>query len=230
MICQKPRRVTRPCVMFCLCLSVAACGGGSDEPALTGAQPTVVAAVATTPSATLVTVRPAEAIGLDSASVVSSLVEVVTPATVDETSCGLNGAQGIRAELLQAVNAVRAAGAVCGSSVYRATHDLNWNDMLQKSASGHSRDMAQNHTFSHVGSGGSTLLHRIQTTGYRLSAAGENIAAGQSSVHEVMASWLRSPGHCKNIMEPMYQDIGVACTRNDGAPYGLYWTMNLGRG
>ena len=62
-----------------------------------------------------------------------------------------------------------------------------------------------------------------------LSAAGENIAAGQGSVQDVIVSWLNSPGHCKNMMEPSYQDIGVACISNDGAPYGMYWTMNLAR-
>ena len=101
--------------------------------------------------------------------------------------------------------------------------------MLQQSAANHSRDMAQNHMFSHVSTDGGSLLQRLQATGYSLSAAGENIAAGQSSVQEVIASWLNSPGHCKNMMEPSYQDIGVACIRNDGAPYGLYWTMNLAR-
>lgn len=228
MICQETRRLVRPGVMFCLCFSMAACGGG-DGPVIPGAQLPVVAAVATTPVAAPVTVRPAQDIVLDSVGVESPVVEALTPASVAETSCGLNGAQGIQGELLQAVNAVRAAGAVCGSSVYRATHDLNWNNMLQKSAAGHSRDMAQNQMFSHISSNGGTLLQRIQASGYSLSAAGENIAAGQGSVKEVIASWLNSPGHCKNMLEPSYQDIGVACIRNDGAPYGLYWTMNLGR-
>ena len=83
--------------------------------------------------------------------------------------------------------------------------------------------------FSHVSSNGDTLLQRIQGTGYDLRAAGENIAAGQRSVKEVIASWLNSPGHCKNMLEPSYRDIGVACIRNEGAPYDFYCTMNLGR-
>ena len=225
---QKTRRLVRPGSMFCLCLFMAACGGGGG-PATTDVQPAVVAAVTTTPVAALVTERLTQDVVLAPVSVVTPEVDGATPASVDETSCGLNGAQGIRGELLQAINAVRAAGAVCGSNVYRATHDLNWNNMLQKSAASHSRDMANNQIFSHVSSNGDTLLQRIQGTGYDLRAAGENIAAGQRSVKEVIASWLNSPGHCKNMLEPSYRDIGVACIRNEGAPYDFYWTMNLGR-
>jgi len=231
MIYQETRRLVRPGAMLFLSFFIAACGGGGggDDPAITGVQPGVVAAVTTTPVVAPVTERPIQDVALNFVSVVSPVVEAVTLVSVDETSCGLNGAQGIRGELLQAVNAVRAAGAVCGSNVYRATHDLNWNNMLQKSATGHSRDMAHSQVFSHVSSNGDTLLQRVQATGYDLRAAGENIAAGQGSVKEVIASWLNSPGHCKNMLEPSYQDIGVACIRNEGSPYGFYWTMNLGR-
>ena len=220
----------RHSVMACLCFSMAACGGGGggNEPAIIGVQPAVVAAITTTPVVAVVTERPTQDVALDLVNVIAPVVEVATLVSLDETSCGLNGAKGIRGELLQAVNAVRAAGAVCGSKIYRATHDLNWNNMLQKSATAHSRDMADNKMFSHVSSNGDTLLQRVQTTGYDLRAAGENIAAGQGSVKEVIASWLNSPGHCKNMLEPSYQDIGVACIRNDSAPYGFYWTMNLG--
>jgi uncharacterized protein YkwD len=224
---QETRRLARPGVMLCLCFSMAACGGGGHAPAIPDAQP---AAVAATPVvAAEVTLRPTQETAQEAVSVVLPEVEVVAPALLVEASCGLNGAQGIQAELLQAVNAVRATGAVCGTRIYRATHDLNWNNMLQQSAADHSRDMAQNHMFSHTSSDGSTLWQRIQTVGYSASAAGENIAAGQSTVQEVIASWLNSPGHCTNMLESSYQDIGVACIRNDGAPYGFYWTMNLGR-
>lgn len=230
---QKIGRLARPGAMLCLCFAMTACGGGgvAEEPVTPDVQPAVVAAIPAAPAATAqVSLRPAQDLVQESVPVVvSPEAEVATPALVAETSCGLNGVQGIQAELLLTINAVRAAGAVCGTSVYRATQGLNWNKMLQQSAAEHSRDMAQNHMFSHVSTDGGTLLQRIQATGYSLSAAGENIAAGQGSVQAVIASWLNSPGHCKNMMEPSYQDIGVACIRSDGSPYGVYWTMNLAR-
>ncbi len=135
----------------------------------------------------------------------------------------------MQTELLHRVNALRTAGAVCGSTIYRATGPVNWNSLLLRAASSHSKDMASNNFFSHVGTGGSTLTSRIAATGYGFSAAAENIAAGQSTAEEVMRSWINSPGHCQNLMNPIYQDVAVACKRNDASTYGLYWTMVLGR-
>ncbi|MDP3655044.1 MAG: CAP domain-containing protein [Rhodoferax sp.] len=72
-------------------------------------------------------------------------------------------------------------------------------------------------------------LSALFTTGYAYCAVGENIAAGQTSVQSVMSTWINSPGHCQNLMNPTYRDMGVACVRNDAASYRLYWTMDLGR-
>lgn len=41
------------------------------------------------------------------------------------------------------------------------------------------------------------------------SAVGENAAAGQTSPMEVMTQWLRSPGHCANIMNPDYTHLAA---------------------
>ena len=89
--------------------------------------------------------------------------------------------------------------------------------------------MADNNYFSHTSLDGRTFAQRITATGYRYTAAGENIAAGQTSVQSVMTGWINSPGHCQNLMNPTYRDIGMACVRNDAATYRLYWTMDLGR-
>ena len=146
-----------------------------------------------------------------------------------DTSCGLNGAAGIEAEILQRVNALRASGAVCGTTGYAATGALAWNTTLLTAAKGHSLDMAQKNYFSHISQDGRSLGQRITAAGYNWSNVGENIAAGQTSVEQVMNSWIKSPGHCQNLMNPNFRDVAVACMRNDAADYRLYWTMNLGR-
>jgi uncharacterized protein YkwD len=48
---------------------------------------------------------------------------------------------GFQAEVLLRINALRAAGAVCGTAVYPAAPALNWNNLLQQAASGHSSEM-----------------------------------------------------------------------------------------
>jgi uncharacterized protein YkwD len=61
------------------------------------------------------------------------------------------------------------------------------------------------------------------------SSWGENIAAGQRSVADVVAGWMASDGHCANIMAPGFRDVGLACVGgNTGTTYGTYWTMVLG--
>jgi len=41
---------------------------------------------------------------------------------------------------------------------------------------------------------------------------------GQQNEEEVMKSWLKSPGHCANIMNPNVTEVGVARSGN-------YWTQ-----
>ncbi len=54
---------------------------------------------------------------------------------------------------------------------------------------------------------------------------GENIAMGQNSSGEVMNSWMDSPGHRANILNPGYTRIGVAAY---AAPNGtIYWCQQF---
>ena len=40
--------------------------------------------------------------------------------------------------------------------------------------------------------------------------------------------WMKSPGHCANIMNKTYRHVGLACVKGTGAsPYPTYWTMDL---
>lgn len=149
--------------------------------------------------------------------------------TAMDASCSLNGKHGIEAEVLHRVNALRAIGAVCGTTIYAAAAPLSWNTQLQQAASDHSSDMAQNNYFSHKHRDGSTPAQRIRAAGYNSAYVGENIAAGQPTVEKVLTTWMHSPEHCKNLMNPKFRNVAVACARNDAATYHLYWTMDLGR-
>ena len=221
---QESKYAKRASLVLCLCCAVAACGGGSEDASVNGAAPMSASVVAST-SATTAVPAPVSA----STPATTAVPAPVTTNTAIDASCGLNGAGGIQAELLQRVNAFRAAGAVCGTTTYAAAAPLNWNNLLLQAASGHSSDMAQNNYFSHDSLDGRTAAQRILDAGYSFTAAGENIAAGQPTVESVVTRWMNSPGHCQNLMNSTYSDIGVACVRNDAATYSLYWTMDLGR-
>ncbi len=126
---------------------------------------------------------------------------------------------------------MRAAGADCGSSGrFAAAPPVVWNALLTQAADGHSRDMAAQNYFSHTSLDGRSMSARVSATGYAWSSLGENIAAGYGSVNDVMQGWITSPGHCANLMNPGFTEVGMACAPGaSGARYSTYWTMNLGR-
>lgn len=207
------------------CIGLGACGGGgSDAPAVSGAP----GAAQNDAVAPLPTPVAANAPSATPAAPAASAPAPAQAATAD-LSCGLNAPAGIEAEVLQRLNALRASGAVCGTTAYAATGALVWNKTLLQAAAGHSTDMAQKNYFSHTGQDGRDPGQRVTAAGYIWSNTGENIAGGQRSVEQVMAGWTNSPGHCQNLMNPNFRDVAVACVKNDASTYRFYWTMTLGR-
>ncbi len=131
-------------------------------------------------------------------------------------------------EILRQVNAIRAAGATCGSRSHEPAPPLEWNGLLERTALLHTRDMVARQNMSHTGGNGSDIGQRMQREGYDWGAAGENVAAGQRSTADAIQSWLRSPGHCSNMMNKGFTDIGVSSV-SSGGTYSMYHTMVLGR-
>ena len=58
------------------------------------------------------------------------------------------------------------------------------------------------------------------------SAYAENIARGHKTVDKVMAAWLTSSGHRKNILKASYGSIGVCCIRVNNI---WYWVQLFGK-
>lgn len=58
------------------------------------------------------------------------------------------------------------------------------------------------------------------------AAYAENIARGQRSADKVMAAWMSSSGHRRNILRSSYGSIGVACVKL-GSIY--YWVQLFGK-
>ena len=58
------------------------------------------------------------------------------------------------------------------------------------------------------------------------AAFGENIARGQKTVDKVMAAWLTSEGHKKNILRPSFGSIGVSCVKVGNI---YYWVQLFGK-
>lgn len=88
---------------------------------------------------------------------------------------------------------------------------------LANAALGHSKDMDAHDYFSHVSPSGSTLLMRIEASGFIPNGnvgytLGENIAWGTSYLatpKAIVAAWTDSPEHLANILNTAYTETGM---------------------
>jgi uncharacterized protein YkwD len=142
------------------------------------------------------------------------------------TSCGI---ANFREKALREINAARTSGRSCGTQWMGPAPPLVWNQELFFAAAGHSSDMAQHDYFDHVDRQGRRVGARVTAEGYPWRSVGENIAGGDGSVDRAMRGWIASPGHCRNIMDTAFTEVGIACVERSGTTWGTYWTMVLGR-
>lgn len=94
---------------------------------------------------------------------------------------------------------------------------LVWHSGVATVAEGHSQDMVDRQFFSHTNPDGQSPWDRMAEAGITYSAAGENIAYGQSTGTAVLNAWLASAGHRTNIENAAYTHHGVG-------KVGAYWT------
>ena len=93
---------------------------------------------------------------------------------------------------------------------------------LSRAARCHSANMARQgmlaHTLDDKGP-----PQRIAETGYRFVHYGENVAEGSRTPAEVVRTWMNSPGHRENILEPRLTQIGIGMSAD---PKGRkFWTQ-----
>jgi len=192
-------------LVFLLPSLLTACGGGADEP--------------------VQTTRPVSSSSTVSSTSANASLTATSNSASNTATCGLSSFQS---ELLSRINSLRASGASCGSrGQFAPVAALTWRSVVAQAAAGHSLEMASAQYFSHTDLGGHDAGYRLSAAGYLWSAWAENIAAGQTTVKQVMDDWTASPGHCANLMNANVTEVGVACQAvGSGTPY---WTMNLAR-
>ena len=152
---------------------------------------------------------------LSNCFIACSKSEEELPSSINENKVELQ-------EILKLVNEVRASGTTCGSTYYPPADPLIWNAKLERAALKHSQDMFDQNYFSHTSLNGNSFSDRIVQEEYSYSSIGENIANGYSSEENVMDGWLNSQGHCANIMNPNFTEMGVGRVGN-------YWTQDFGK-
>ena len=142
---------------------------------------------------------------------------------MDNTIVVENDVSNVISRMLELVNQERDAAGVA---------PLSLNAQLAAAAQEHSQDMADHNFMDHTGSDGSSPSDRAQQAGYPSSFVGENVAAGQSTPEDAMASWMNetppNDGHRQNILSPDYREIGIGYAFSDAADYQHYWTQDFG--
>jgi uncharacterized protein YkwD len=131
-------------------------------------------------------------------------------------------------EILARVNEARAKPRACGAQQFGAAPALEWDAKLGSAALAHSREMAAGNFVAHAGRDGSQVGDRAARAGYEWTRIGENIASGQGSIDQAVSSWLASPHHCVNVMQPDFTQMGAAYVINETADSVIYWTQVFG--
>lgn len=135
-------------------------------------------------------------------------------------------------EVLLLVNDHRSVGADCQEKgIFEPAGPLAMAPMLRCSARLHSLDMYERDFFDHTNLDGIAADERMRAAGFEGTWMGENIAYGQTSPEQVVDTWMDSPGHCANTMNPNFTLIGVGYYPGaDSWREGLqhFWTQNFG--
>jgi uncharacterized protein YkwD len=135
---------------------------------------------------------------------------------------------GAHARLGRVPHTATESAVVCLLNVQRGHHGLpplRGNHQLDDSAQGWTNTMVHDRAFSH----GSDFGARISAVGFRWSRIGENIADGFRTPAGVVAAWMRSTGHCENILDPQFREAGAGFdigTAESGTRRGT-WTLDL---
>lgn len=135
-------------------------------------------------------------------------------------------AADVQQQVLDRVNRARSRGLRCGSEYFEPAAPLTLSKALFEAAREHAQDMARRAYFDHRAADGSQPKDRVRRAGYRPRLTGENIAFAPETAEEVVAGWLDSPGHCANIMDARFSQMGVAVAKGRERGH-FYWVQTL---
>jgi uncharacterized protein YkwD len=98
--------------------------------------------------------------------------------------------------------------------------------LLEQAARQQAGYMASAGKMAHRTGWGKDFTSRMRANGIR-GAAAENVAYGQKTAKEVLAGWMTSKGHRRNMLDPEFGHFGLA-SAEDGQGR-KYWALVLGR-
>lgn len=89
------------------------------------------------------------------------------------------------------------------------TDRLRLNNRLSKAAREKATSILKEQIFKH-NINGNDFIFWIKNSGYKYERVGENLAIDFLHPQDVIDGWMKSSSHRKNLLNPEYQEIGVA--------------------
>ncbi|MBC7593521.1 MAG: CAP domain-containing protein [Kineosporiaceae bacterium] len=143
--------------------------------------------------------------------------QYVAPVTIAQTTrAGSKEDTAFESRVLDLINKERAKGGLSA---------LSYNAALDSAAEKHANQMATVKAMAHDGIGDGDPGERIRAEGFR-NSWGENVAVGQSTPEQVVAEWMNSPAHKRNIMDPNFKLSGISQVVDNGGR--KYWAQEFG--
>ncbi len=87
---------------------------------------------------------------------------------------------------------------------------VSLNEKLNTTANLKINDMLTNNYFEHISPAGVTPWSWFKKAGYNYAYAGENLAIDFAQTDDVFSAWMASPTHRDNILNPNFNEIGLA--------------------
>ena len=146
--------------------------------------------------------------------------------STNAAAAGTCGFARFEPALLQSVNEFRASPRRCGTrGSFGPAAPLRWNDTLARLASTHAQGMAARNEVEHNDAKGRGPAERATAAGYAWQVFAENVAGNYPGTAEVMAGWQASPGHCANLMNPRFAEMGIGFIVDPRSESGVYWSQ-----
>jgi uncharacterized protein YkwD len=121
----------------------------------------------------------------------------------------------------------------------RGLKPLKSNRRLARAANSHAKDMVAHGYFSHDSMNGGTFVDRIRKAGYvparSFPTLGEDLAWGSGTLgtpREIVQSWMESPPHRANILNPRFREAGMGVAFGDpgAGEDGMTYAVDFGSG
>jgi len=95
----------------------------------------------------------------------------------------------------------------------KGLNPLKYNKKLERAALLKAENMFKLQYWAHYGPNKESPWQFILQSGYTYAYAGENLAKGFSDSQSVHDAWMASPTHRANIMDPQFQEVGIAVVK-----------------